>query len=160
MFSRFINRPSISRLIIVVSVFSPSFGFAQEKTTRYVYDALGRLTYVEDSQNGNRDFDYDKAGNRLHVVTSTTADQASEPGIPARPINLSTTHIADCAWQASWRASEGATHYLLTDSSNSEQRVTATQGYISCPRGNPAGNKPKFVQACNPSTGCSARVYF
>jgi len=46
----------------------------QSKTTRYTYDALGRLTFVEDSQNGNRDYDYDAAGNRINVATGVSTD--------------------------------------------------------------------------------------
>ena len=35
------------------------------RTTTYKYDALGRLTYAEDSLNGNRDYDYDAAGTAI-----------------------------------------------------------------------------------------------
>ncbi len=53
----------------------------QSKTIRYNYDALGRLTFVEDSQNGNRDYDYDKAGNRLLVSTKVASDNTAEPHV-------------------------------------------------------------------------------
>lgn len=102
---------------------------AQSKTTIYTYDALGRLTYVQDSQNGNRDYDYDNAGNRLKVSTGTASDAASEPAsanpayvpgddplvrsIPAKPTSLFRNYVADCAWRASWTLSDGATYYYL-----------------------------------------------
>ena len=52
---------------------------AQTKTTKYQYDALGRLTFVEDAQNGNRDYDYDRMGNRLSVAVGGANDAASNP---------------------------------------------------------------------------------
>ena len=45
----------------------------------YKYDALGRLTFVSDPANGNRDYDYDKAGNRLLMSVGTADDGAAEP---------------------------------------------------------------------------------
>jgi YD repeat-containing protein len=42
---------------------------------RYRYDALGRVICVEDSNNGNRDFTYDKAGNRSNVSLNTCGIQ-------------------------------------------------------------------------------------
>ena len=53
---------------------SSSIAAIQSKTIRYTYDALGRLTFVEDSQNGNRDYDYDAAGNRTQVATGVSSD--------------------------------------------------------------------------------------
>lgn len=53
---------------------SSSLASIQSKTTRYTYDALGRLTFVEDSQNGNRDYDYDAAGNRTNVAAGVSSD--------------------------------------------------------------------------------------
>jgi hypothetical protein len=38
--------------------------------TVYEYDALGRLQFIGDSLNSNRDFDYDSAGNRTAVFES------------------------------------------------------------------------------------------
>lgn len=51
----------------------------QTKTLTYTYDALGRLTYVSDTVNGDRDFDYDAAGNRRLVETNVANDEATEP---------------------------------------------------------------------------------
>lgn len=51
---------------------SASFPVASISSARqviqYKYDALGRLTYVEDNINENRDYDYDAAGNRTSVT--------------------------------------------------------------------------------------------
>ena len=112
---------------ITGSLLCATLSGAQAKTTIYTYDALGRLTYVQDSQNGNRDYDYDSAGNRLKVATGTASDAASEPGaaappyvagedplarvIPAKPSNLFKNYITECSWRASWTLSQGATYY-------------------------------------------------
>lgn len=41
----------------------------------FTYDALGRLTFVNDSRAGmNRDYDYDAAGNRTNVSVGTSSD--------------------------------------------------------------------------------------
>jgi len=40
---------------------------AQQRQTLYRYDALGRLILVDDYDNGLRDYDFDKAGNRTSV---------------------------------------------------------------------------------------------
>ena len=61
-------------------------------TIIYTYDALGRLTFVSDPSNGNRDFDYDKAGNRLLVSVGTANDAAAEPG--SGPTNVAITSSA------------------------------------------------------------------
>ncbi len=132
------------------------------KKLKYAYDELGRLTFVEDSQNGNRDYDYDKAGNRLLVSTSVANDAVAEPGsntLPA-PTGLAKSHIADCAWKATWSAVSGATQYLVIDTTGGSQSVTATLAYINCPTGNPTGNQPKSVQACTSSTSCGPVAIF
>jgi YD repeat-containing protein len=131
-------------------------------TVNYQYDALGRLTFVEDAANGNRDYDYDKAGNRLLVSTNTTNDTAAEPGaasLPA-PTGLSKSQIADCAWRASWNAVSGAAKYLVKDTSGGSVYVTATFADISCPAHNPSGNMPKSVQACDASNVCGIKANY
>ena len=163
---------------------------AQAKVIDYQYDALGRLTYVHDSQNGNRDYDYDQAGNRLKVAVGTASDAASEPAsvnpeyvagadpiprnIPPKPINQFKNHVADCAWRANWKLSQGATYYSYRNTSGrtstiypvnstgstSVQIVGATI-YVttSCPVGNPQANEPGSVKACN-LDGCSDPASF
>lgn len=135
---------------------------AQAQTTVYTYDALGRLTFVADPLNGNRDYDYDKAGNRLLVSTNIATDTAAEPGVvtlPA-PSGLAKSHIADCAWRATWNAVAGATRYEVIDTIGASQFVTTTTAYVNCPSGNPSGNQPKSVRACTSTTSCGPKANF
>lgn len=133
---------------------------SQDKTTVYTYDALGRLTFVEDSQNGNRDYDYDKAGNRLLVSTDTDSDSSSVPESLTLPTNLSRSHIGDCAWRANWKAVAGASYYIFLESNGTSREINTTQAIVSCPRGKPNSNRPKSVRACNSSMGCGYPAYF
>ncbi|WP_041551196.1 RHS repeat domain-containing protein [Cellvibrio japonicus] len=153
-----INFLCISALVL----FFPLSLIAQTKTTTYTYDALGRLTFVHDSVNGNRDYDYDKAGNRLLVSTNIAADEIAEPGsgtLPA-PTGLAKSHIANCAWKATWSPVSGATSYLVIDTSGGSQSVTTTLAYVNCPSNNPTGNQPKSVQACSSSASCGPKANF
>lgn len=50
--------------VVVTGFASP----ASPSGVKYTYDALGRLTKVEDPQNGNVDYKYDAAGNRTNVT--------------------------------------------------------------------------------------------
>lgn len=63
------------------------------QTLKYTYDELGRLTFVEDDKNGNRDYKYDAAGNRVMVdVYSNLAPSISPNGgtfPPGQAISLS-----------------------------------------------------------------------
>jgi YD repeat-containing protein len=136
-------------------------------TITYTYDALGRVTFVTDPTNGNRDFDYDKVGNRLNVATGTANDAASEPapppppGPPNPPTNLSATLMFDCNWIAQWSAPGSQTSYQFKDTRNAERAVPG--GNIStgvvCDSGAPSSNKAVYIKACN-SLGCSAAAYF
>jgi YD repeat-containing protein len=140
---------------------------AQTKTTGYTYDALGRLTYVADSANGNRDYDYDKAGNRVNVAINTASDGASEAAaftFPA-PIVQTPSLIANCAWRASWSAVPNATQYYVTDTSGGSLNggntyYTTTYADIGCPSNNSSANKPKSVQACNANKVCGTKALF
>jgi YD repeat-containing protein len=97
---------------------------AQSKTTNYKYDALGRLTYVEDPVNGNRDYDYDAAGNRRVVATGTATDSAIEPGgsgpfgPPPKPGSLTSQYMYDCAWAAAWGPADTATSFIFKSTQN------------------------------------------
>jgi YD repeat-containing protein len=151
---------------IALAVMSGAVGLAQTaKTTRYKYDALGRLTFVEDSQNGNRDYDYDAAGNRRNVAAGTADDAASEPtalpppALPAAPSNLAKSYVADCSWSASWSPVPGASSYKLSDTSGVISTVTSTSKTVFCPMGQPEANQPAWVRACN-SGGCGYVSYF
>jgi YD repeat-containing protein len=102
---------------------------AQSKTTTYRYDALGRLTYVEDPVNGNRDYDYDPAGNRRVVASSTPTDASIEPGAPGpfgpppKPGSLVSQYQYDCAWSASWGPADTASYFIFKATQNQSQQV-------------------------------------
>ncbi len=158
--SRSICSPVLITLLLYF-IFLPGV-YAQTKTTNYTYDALGRLTFVADSANGNRDYDYDKAGNRLLVSTNTASDVVAEPGsaiLPA-PTNLYKSLIASCAWKATWSPVAGAAKYVVKDSNGVNQSVTVTEAYVACPVGNSSGNMPKSVRACDASNVCGTTANF
>ncbi|MES1195924.1 MAG: hypothetical protein ABUL58_03170 [Steroidobacter sp.] len=165
-------------LVLLLPVLLAAGGYAfGANTIKYTYDALGRLTFVNDTINGNRDYDYDKAGNRLFVAVGTATDATAEPGnqppppsqpppppppVPAAPTGLFSTQNSNCSWLASWSASQYATSYIFRDASGNHQlTVTTTSvvyGFSSCSI-SPPTEKPKWVQACNAS-GCSAKSNF
>lgn len=125
----------------------------------YKYDALGRLTFVEDSQNGNRDYDYDPAGNRLLVSVGGSNDATNVPQAPQMTAGLSSSHIANCAWRAGWARTIGATHYYFKSTQGDSQRITDNTITFNCPDNNPNANKPVWVESCN-SIGCGPRANF
>jgi YD repeat-containing protein len=147
------------------------------KTTKYTYDVLGRLTYVEDSQNGNRDYDYDPAGNRTSVAIGTANDAANEyvpPPPPAKPVGLRKNYVADCAWRSTWTLTAGATYYSFknttgqstniyprdsTGSTSVQVSETTIVVTTSCPQGSPQSNEPGSVKACS-ANGCSDPASF
>ena len=133
---------------------------AAPKTMTYTYDALGRLTFVSDSQNGNRDYDYDKAGNRVLVTIGEATDEASEPGAPPAPKNLTTTLSQNCRWRADWTAVSVATSYKVRDTVGNEQTVYTNQAFVICPINNQNANKPKWVKACLSTGTCSVQATF
>jgi chitodextrinase len=98
----------------------------------------------------------DGAGN---VGSARSGSFTTKSAAPPAPTGLSYSQNANCSWRASWNAVNGATSYKLSDTNNAVQTLTGTTGYVSCPYNNPAGNKPKWVQACN-SAGCGTRAYF
>jgi YD repeat-containing protein len=162
-------------LALVASLLVPTLSLAllaadanaQTRTTTYRYDVLGRLTYVEDPVNGNRDFDYDPAGNRRMVASSTANDGSVEPGVPgpvgppARPGSLVSQYRYDCAWLATWGAVVFASHFVFKSTREAAQQVALTprSRTVFCDSGVPNSNKPQWVQACN-SLGCSEKAYF
>lgn len=71
---QYANRFSIFQIFfyLVIFVFS-SNSYPQAQSLKYTYDELGRLKTVEDSKNGDRNYQYDAAGNRIYVENPTVA---------------------------------------------------------------------------------------
>jgi YD repeat-containing protein len=134
-------------------------------TITYKYDALGRVTFVTDTVNGNRDYDYDKAGNRLLVTTGGASDTTNEPGIaiPLAPSSATTTLVSFCNWRADWSSVTGATRYDTIDSAGTIRSTTGLFMSLAwssnCPNGNPNNLKFVWVKACN-IAGCSPAKNF
>ena len=63
-------KPVFSKALVITVPLpaSPKNPSLEEGEIAYTYDALGRLTYVKDNINGNRDYDYDAAGNRTEIT--------------------------------------------------------------------------------------------
>lgn len=59
----------------------PCIIYAGPQSIKYKYDELGRLTFVEDNVNGNRDYDYDAAGNRT-ALNVGVEDEGSNTVVP------------------------------------------------------------------------------
>lgn len=149
---------SVTSSSAVSSQSSSSVGI-DSVVVKYTYDALGRLTFIEDSQNGNRDYDYDPAGNRLVVAVGGSDDAAVVPQPPGVTMSLSSGYISNCAWRADWAVTLGATHYYFKSTQSDPIRLTANTITFSCPDNNPNANRPVWVESCN-SVGCGPRANF
>lgn len=156
-------------LCVAVPLLIAGTVIAASQTTVYTYDVLGRVTYVTDTKNGNRDYDYDPAGNRLNVATGTTGDASSEPvppPVPNPPSGLSYQQSSQCSWRASWNAVTGASSYIVHDWAGYHYvQVTGTTAeYAFCGDPGYAGNssdyRPKWVQSCNIKNVCGTKAYF
>lgn len=71
---------------------------AQAQTVKYKYDALGRLTFVEDAVNSNRTFKYDAAGNRTKVIGLDLVPPSNPSGLAVLARTGSSARIG---WTAS-----------------------------------------------------------
>lgn len=149
------NKSKFSALLL--SLLCSTSVFSVERTINYQYDGLGQLTFVEDSVNGNRDYDYDDAGNRKVVSVGQLSDDAPTQPAPPIPTGLSCFMQAPNVYRASWNASTGATYYIIrsTGSVNPERTVTSTSYYID-----QGGASCKWVKACNASNICSEKANF
>lgn len=147
-------RTLLKPLLFILFCFSASPLFAQ--TVTYSYDALGRVTFVQDSTNGNRDYDYDAAGNRLLVSASTANDASAEPAPPpppAAPTNAYSTPYQSNSFNNYWTGTTGAAYYVLTISGNGV-RVNANGTNMSYG----SATRATYVRACNDLNACSADV--
>jgi YD repeat-containing protein len=128
-------------------------------TLWYTYDALGRLTFVEDPANGNRDYDYDAAGNRLLVSVNGANDDANDPATaaPSTPSALNhPAHSSSGSYPVTWGEAEGrTTSYELwqaNDPSFSDaRRVFTGLGFSYTVTGLVDGTYYYRVRACNGS---------
>jgi hypothetical protein len=122
------------------------------QTLKYTYDALGRVTFVEDSVNGNRDYDYDPAGNRVAVnVGNATEDPAPVPLLPA-PTAANCRSVGAGGWFATWNAVAGAHHYQFRK--GNEQEITVTINNSG------SNSSCKWVKACDAANVCSTKTLF
>lgn len=151
-------------LPLVFTGFVAAAVYAAPQTLEFDYDVLGRLTFVKDNVNGNRDYDYDKAGNRTQMTVGASSD-GTDPGqntvtAPAAPANLRnyTNHYPG-VYTADWDVTENADYYILrlrsSLGSQDQQLTTNTHTYSE----GASGLEAERVRACN-AYGCSADVYF
>lgn len=127
---------------------------AASNTLKYTYDALGRLTFVEDAVNGNRDYDYDAAGNRIQVNVGLEHDD----GVPV--VKLSAPTGLSCngplsrsgGYKASWQPVAGAAFYIYEDWNGKEIHVSTTTATLE--------GKCFYVRACESSNACGAKTNF
>lgn len=81
--------------------------------------------------------------------------------IPSPPIpsSVGASLMADCAWNATWAGSQGATYYVFKDTKGPQRNVTGLSTIVNCTVGKPDSNKPEWVRACN-DLKCSSNAYF
>lgn len=125
----------------------------------YDYDALGRLQFVEDSVNSNRDYDYDSAGNRTAVAEGVLSEDEDpfegDPGIQlAAPAGLQLAGPFSQAggYSASWYGVANAGRYVVGMEDGSQVETTSTSIGTAILR-------PVWVYAANYSAS-SAKSYF
>jgi YD repeat-containing protein len=82
------------------------------------------------------------------------------PPAPDMPTNLTKTHVANCAWRATWSAVSGAANYIVSDTLGNEQTVTTLYASVACPINNQFANQPRWVKACSVAGGCGSKAYF
>jgi hypothetical protein len=155
-----------SRLVCMLAVLGVAPFWIAETShaapVTYIYDELGRVTFVIDPVNGNRDYDYDAAGNRLLVSVGAAADSANDPSTaaPSRPSALSFPSSSTTGnYAVNWGAAAGnVTRYELwqatSSSFSSQTRIYngTALGYSVSGRGN--GTYYYRVRACNGSSTC------
>jgi len=149
--------------IYAASFFSAYITLAQgvhaaEQNLKYTYDTLGRITFVEDSSNGNRDFDFDKAGNRTLVAVGNDSDaDAVGDGsrTPKAPIGLSVNgpFSTSGGYICSWIGTVMATDYQIGLADGSTYVLSDKTSFDS------PGPRPSWVRAYN-INGYSPKAYF
>lgn len=151
------NLPLSSSIMTSLALFfhllAPSNALAAANTLKYTYDALGRLTFVEDPVNGNRDYDYDAAGNRTQVGVGQQLDDAPVVKLDA-PTGLTCTGPISSSggYKASWNAVSGAAYYLYQDGNGTEKKVTTTTATLTA--------ACLYVKACDSNNSCGEKSTF
>lgn len=155
MFKYFLKNFLIFSIVFQTLFLAISSAYATEIT--YKYDALGRLTFVEDSVNGNRDYNYDPAGNRTGLAYGTDvedgdADPLAEPLLA--PTGLSTYGPISQAggYPSRWTAVTNAEYYIFRTVDNNEYTLTGTSITKE--------TEADWVRACNNVSGCGPKAYF
>lgn len=136
---------------------SPSF---VAQTLRY--SGGERLGIIRDNTNGTYFYRVRACGvgGCGAYATSNPVVVNTPPPPPAMPTNLVKTHVANCAWRATWSAVSGATSYIVRDTAGAEQTVTTLYAHVACPINNQNANQPRWVRACPPVGQCSSAAYF
>lgn len=135
--------PVSTASLLCALMFASTFVESAETKIIYKYDALGRLTFIEDSANGNRDYDYDDVGNRKLVSVNQSVDEPAPlptPSAPSIPSDGCAQQYPN-VYRAKWYSVSGASYYILR-STASQHRVTGTSFYIDQGGRPAAGLKP------------------
>lgn len=153
----FHNTIARSKLLMILFFLFSGMHSAQSATLRYTYDALGRVTFVEDTVNGNRDYDYDAAGNRTQMSVGNPDENSPPPiSIPAPPTSLRAWGPISQygGYSATWVGNDGADYYELRTNGGKYHTIQAGQQLKVTDT-----TRAKWVRACN-TAGCSAKAYF
>ncbi len=144
--------------LLLCSALLSAGAFAASQTLYYTYDELGRVTYVEDSVNGDHDYDYDNAGNRTVMAVGVSSDsevEGADPQALTAPKNLDLNGPLSPfggGYNFSWASVENATHYQVRLSDGTQFTTTNTFG-------SSAGPAASWVAAVN-SSGMGPKGFF
>ena len=144
---------------LILSLTCTSTAHAASQTLKYTYDTLGRVTFVEDSSNGNRDYDFDKVGNRTLVAVGNDSDADADGGdgqrAPETPSGLYVNGPLSMygGYICSWKAVTSATAYQIGLADGSTYAVSNKNSFDS------PGPRPSWVRAYN-INGYSPKAYF
>jgi hypothetical protein len=153
---RVTNVLKVSGGVLMLGLFSSGTLNAQSVTVKYKYDVLGRVTFVEDPVNGNRDYDYDAAGNRMQVSVGNSSDEVTPTVyIPPPPTNLHVWQISQFGgYSATWVGNNESAYYEVRTQRPASFTIQAGQELKITDSA-----RADWVRACN-SAGCSAKAYF
>ncbi len=150
------NTPKfIACILLPMTALVPAIAASAEVVIEYQYDAQGRVTFVKDGTNGNRDYDYDAAGNRTQTSVGQAQDDPVLPPAPPAPTGLSCSLIAPNVYRAQWTGS--ATYFIVrSTASTNPERQTSSNSFVI----DQSGATCSWVKACNQSNVCSAKSNF